>query len=78
MAPFSDFRSQLLPYIQEDRLSFFSCGHVMPAENLKTLVVSRGPTGNALLFKHRQQKDLAVVCSQIYVLGPLLMLSPDE
>jgi len=67
MAPFSDFRSQLLPYLPEDRLSFFSCGHVMPAKNLKTLVVSRGPTGNALLFKHKQQKDPAVVRTREYI-----------
>jgi chromosome transmission fidelity protein 1 len=62
MAPLSDFRSQLFPYLPEDKLSFFSCGHVMPAENLKALVVSRGPAGNPLLFKHQQQKDPLVVC----------------
>jgi chromosome transmission fidelity protein 1 len=61
MAPLSDFRSQLLPYLSEEKLSFFSCGHVMPAENLKTLVVSRGPTGSSLLFKHQQQRDPSVV-----------------
>lgn len=71
MAPMSDFRSQLLPYVPEQKLSFFSCGHVMPSENLKTLVVSRGPTGNALIFKHQQQKDPTVVRPHPNILGLL-------
>lgn len=77
MAPMSDFRSQLLPYLSEQKLSLFSCGHVMPSENLKTLVVSRGPTGNALLFKHQQQKDPAVMTELGQILSNLVNLVPD-
>jgi chromosome transmission fidelity protein 1 len=60
----SDFSTQLVPYLRPDRISTFSCGHVIPTENLKTLVVTRGPTGNELIYKHQQQKDLNTVCSK--------------
>jgi len=33
----------------------------MPTENLKTLVLSRGRTGNPLVYKLQQQKDPTVV-----------------
>lgn len=77
MAPMSDFHSQLVPYLSEDRISLFSCGHVMPEENLKTVVVSRGPTGKGLVYKHQQQKDPAVMDELGQILANLVNIVPD-
>jgi chromosome transmission fidelity protein 1 len=57
----SDFRSQLVPYLSDKELSFFTCGHVIPQENLLTTIVSKGPSGKPLVYKQQQQKDPAVV-----------------
>ncbi|ORY92941.1 helicase C-terminal domain-domain-containing protein [Leucosporidium creatinivorum] len=57
MAPMSDFRTELFPYVPEERFSTFSCGHVVPADHVATFAVSKGPTGVKLEFKFDRRKD---------------------
>ncbi|KAG8817056.1 ATP-dependent DNA helicase chl1 [Serendipita sp. 399] len=77
MAPMSDFYSQLVPYLAEEKIAQFSCGHVMPEQNLKTIVVSRGPTGSPLVYKHQQQRDLSIINELGQVLSNLVNIVPD-
>ncbi|KAF6757547.1 helicase C-terminal domain-containing protein [Ephemerocybe angulata] len=54
MSPVSDVINQLI--------QTFSCGHVIPEENLQTMVVTRGPKGGDLDFKAgRWQSDPTVI-----------------
>ncbi|GAA6010780.1 hypothetical protein JCM11491_002942 [Sporobolomyces phaffii] len=57
MAPMSDFREQLFPYLPPDRFSTFSCGHVVPQDHVSTFAVSKGPTGVQFEFTFDRRKD---------------------
>ncbi|TNY22679.1 helicase C-terminal domain-containing protein [Rhodotorula diobovata] len=57
MAPMSDFREQLFPFVPQERFSTFSCGHVVPKENVLTYAVTKGPTGVPFNFTFERRKD---------------------
>ncbi|GAA5845996.1 hypothetical protein JCM9279_004750 [Rhodotorula babjevae] len=57
MAPMSDFREQLFPYLGPERFSTFSCGHVVPKEHVSTFAVTKGPTGIPFNFTFERRKD---------------------
>ncbi|GAA5887482.1 hypothetical protein JCM16303_003432 [Sporobolomyces ruberrimus] len=57
MAPMSDFREQLFPYLPLERFSTFSCGHVVPQDHVATFAVSRGPKGVSFEFTYAKRKD---------------------
>ncbi|KAI4902620.1 hypothetical protein NFI96_032937 [Prochilodus magdalenae] len=52
MQPISDFKEQLLlsAGVSEERISEFSCGHVIPPENILPIVLCAGPSGKELEF----------------------------
>ena len=53
----SDVIAQLFPWLPSDRLSTFSCGHIVPRSHVQTLCLTKGPTGSLLEFKYAQQTD---------------------
>ncbi|XP_041794600.1 ATP-dependent DNA helicase DDX11 isoform X1 [Chelmon rostratus] len=52
MQPVSDFKQELLfsAGVAEERITEFSCGHVIPPENILPLVLCSGPSGQELDF----------------------------
>uniref|UniRef100_A0A3B4UGK3 ATP-dependent DNA helicase DDX11 n=1 Tax=Seriola dumerili TaxID=41447 RepID=A0A3B4UGK3_SERDU len=52
MQPVSDFKQELLfsAGVGEERITEFSCGHVIPPENILPLVLCSGPSGQELDF----------------------------
>ncbi|XP_013858951.1 ATP-dependent DNA helicase DDX11 isoform X2 [Austrofundulus limnaeus] len=52
MQPVSDFKQELLfsAGVEEERIVEFSCGHVIPPENILPLVLCAGPSGQELDF----------------------------
>uniref|UniRef100_A0A669F742 ATP-dependent DNA helicase DDX11 n=1 Tax=Oreochromis niloticus TaxID=8128 RepID=A0A669F742_ORENI len=52
MQPVSDFKQELLfsAGVVEERVTEFSCGHVIPPENILPLVLCSGPSGQELEF----------------------------
>uniref|UniRef100_H2UNJ7 ATP-dependent DNA helicase DDX11 n=1 Tax=Takifugu rubripes TaxID=31033 RepID=H2UNJ7_TAKRU len=52
MQPVSDFKQELLfsAGVGEERIVEFSCGHVIPPENILPLVLCNGPSGQELDF----------------------------
>ncbi|GLB38502.1 putative DEXDc2 [Lyophyllum shimeji] len=69
MSPMSDVVNQLLSYLAPEKLTTFSCGHIIPAENLQTIVVRKGPRGGELEYKVNKQGDPNVVAE----LGQILL-----
>ncbi|KAF8650145.1 hypothetical protein AX16_005380 [Volvariella volvacea WC 439] len=57
MSPISDVMDQLFPTVSPERLTSFSCGHIIPSENLKSLVLKKGPRGGILEYKAGKQND---------------------
>ncbi|CAN0154718.1 unnamed protein product [Ectocarpus fasciculatus] len=58
MQPTGDLVRQLFSSVEPSRVEVFSCGHVIPRENLLPLCVSRGPSGKTFNFTfHRRGTD---------------------
>ncbi|XP_070475031.1 ATP-dependent DNA helicase DDX11 isoform X3 [Equus przewalskii] len=58
MQPVSDFREQLLACagVDAERVVEFSCGHVIPPDNILPLVVCSGPSNQQLEFTYQQRE----------------------
>lgn len=66
----SEISSQLFPQlVSSERLTTFSCGHIIPSSNLRALVVPHGPRGTLLEFTAANQTkpDLVTELGQILV-----------
>ena len=61
LSKFSDVNMQLFPGLPEGRLSTFSCGHVIPANNLQCLVIGKGPSGREFQFTYKDRGNEALV-----------------
>ncbi|KAG2758164.1 DNA repair helicase [Suillus brevipes Sb2] len=61
LSPISAVVSELFAYLPLNRLSTFSCGHIIPASNVQTLLLAKGPSGLDLEFKFAQQSNRQVV-----------------
>ncbi|EGG02802.1 uncharacterized protein MELLADRAFT_38383, partial [Melampsora larici-populina 98AG31] len=57
MAPISDFRTQLFPYLGPDQFLEFACAHIVPQENLLVRVVPHGPSKTPLELKFASRGD---------------------
>lgn len=57
MQPVSEFTDLFLNSgVLEERISHFSCGHVIPPENLLALGIGAGPCGNVLDFTFKSRR----------------------
>ncbi|XP_045444321.1 ATP-dependent DNA helicase DDX11 isoform X1 [Pipistrellus kuhlii] len=58
MQPVSDFREQLLACagVETERLVEFSCGHVIPPDNILPLVICSGPSNQQLEFTYLKRE----------------------
>ncbi|GLI65473.1 hypothetical protein VaNZ11_009010, partial [Volvox africanus] len=57
LSPVEGLLAQLLPDVPPHRVRLFSCGHVVPPENLLALVAARGPTGQHLDLRYGRRSD---------------------
>lgn len=57
----SDFTSQLFLHLPSSRIALFSCDHITPEANLRTLVLPRGPQGTDLTFKFSNMENRDMV-----------------
>ncbi|TKA54307.1 hypothetical protein B0A53_03400 [Rhodotorula sp. CCFEE 5036] len=73
MAPMSDFREQMFPYLPPERFSTFSCGHVVPPEQVLTCVVGKGPSGMAFSFTYNSRRDEKLASDEMDELGQALI-----
>ncbi|KAJ7134385.1 helicase C-terminal domain-containing protein [Mycena epipterygia] len=69
MSPISDVINQLFAQLPAEKITSFSCGHIIPESNLQTIVVSKGPRGGELEYKAGKQGDETVIGE----LGQLLL-----
>ncbi|KAI5835242.1 DNA repair helicase [Schizophyllum commune Tattone D] len=76
MSPMSDVFNQLFSHVAAERLTSFSCGHIIPANNLQTLVVTKGPKGGPVEFKAERQKDPAAIEELGQILFNLVCVTP--
>jgi chromosome transmission fidelity protein 1 len=60
MEPMNDFVQQLFPHVSHERILKYSCGHVIPKEQLTTISLAKGPSGKEFefTFENRNNPDL--------------------
>ncbi|XP_053742276.1 ATP-dependent DNA helicase DDX11 isoform X1 [Synchiropus splendidus] len=59
MQPVSDFKQELLfsAGVEEERITEFSCSHVIPPENILPIVLCSGPSGQELDFTFQNRES---------------------
>ncbi|KAG0166449.1 ATP-dependent DNA helicase chl1 [Apophysomyces sp. BC1015] len=77
MEPISDFITHLFPTVPSERISRFSCGHIIPPENLLTLTIDEGPTGKPLLFTFESRQDMKMIDEVGQIVVNLCNVIPD-
>uniref|UniRef100_A0A8C8VL55 DEAD/H-box helicase 11 n=1 Tax=Pelusios castaneus TaxID=367368 RepID=A0A8C8VL55_9SAUR len=78
MQPVSDFREQLLSCagVDADRVVEFSCGHVIPPDNILPIILCSGPSNQQLEFTY-QKRDLPQMMDELgRILGNLCNMVP--
>jgi len=75
MQPLDEFRDQLFLSAggTAERLTEFSCGHVIPPENILPITLAAGPSGKQLDFSY-QSRTMPVMVSSHAVLQVCEML----
>ena len=61
----SDLTAQLFAHLPAEKISLFSCNHITPESNLRTIVIPRGPRGGELNFKHSNMENADLVSSYL-------------
>ncbi|KAI3403729.2 CHL1 [Candida oxycetoniae] len=56
MEPMTDFTDYLFPFVPSNQIKKFSCGHIIPAENLKVIPVDSF-NGGSFEFSYAQRQD---------------------
>ena len=63
MQPISEFQDQLFLSAggNLDRISLFTCGHIIPPENILPIALGSGPSGKPFEFSFAQRDSTAMV-----------------
>ncbi|KAI8089909.1 putative ATP-dependent RNA helicase DDX11 [Halteromyces radiatus] len=77
MEPVSDFTRGLFPSIPVDKIHHFSCGHIIPSDNLLTMTIDQGPTGKSMLFNYANREDTQLIDEVGRCLVNLCNVVPD-
>ncbi|XP_048868858.1 ATP-dependent DNA helicase DDX11 isoform X2 [Brienomyrus brachyistius] len=78
MQPIADFKEQLLlsAGVSEERVSQFSCGHVIPPQNILPIVLCSGPSGQELEFTFQNRETPRMMDETGRVLSNLCNVVP--
>ncbi|KAF8272016.1 DNA repair helicase [Lactarius quietus] len=77
MSPMSDLTAQLFAHLPTEKISLFSCNHITPESNLRTLVIPRGPRGGELNFKHSNMEDADLLFELGQIVANFSRIVPD-
>ncbi|KAI8987718.1 helicase C-terminal domain-containing protein [Mycotypha africana] len=77
MEPITDFMNYLFPSVPKDRITHFSCGHIIPPTNLLTVSLEHGPTGKPLLFNFESRQDVKLIDEAGLSIANLCNIIPD-
>mmetsp|Transcript_45301 Transcript_45301/g.175962 ORF Transcript_45301/g.175962 Transcript_45301/m.175962 type:complete len:507 (-) Transcript_45301:1412-2932(-) len=64
LSPRTDIETRLLSGVAAERKTFFSCGHVVPEQNVLGTVVARGPSGVEFDFRFHSRNNNSLVRSK--------------
>lgn len=77
MSPMGDYIRHLFAYVDPARLKTFSCGHIIPKENLIAVPVAKGPGGIDFDFTYDKRNSPAMINALGSCLLQLSNIIPD-
>lgn len=77
MEPIEDFCLQLFPTVPRDRILKFSCGHIIPKENLLGLSIGKGPRGGDLTLTFDKRNDTELIDELGLIMANFSGMIPD-
>ena len=72
-----DYIRHLFPYVDPERLTTWSCGHIIPKENLIVLPVAKGPRDVEFDFTYEKRNTPTVIDALGYAIIELCTSIPD-
>lgn len=72
-----DYSRHLFPYVDPERLITWSCGHIIPAENLTVLPVAKGPKDVEFDFTYEKRNIPTVIDALGHAIIELCTSIPD-
>ncbi|KAG8379953.1 hypothetical protein BUALT_Bualt07G0143200 [Buddleja alternifolia] len=77
LQPIEETKERLFPSLQLDRLPFFSCGHIIPSENILPLAVKHGPSNQSFDFSYKARSSSAMIEELGLLLSNLVTVVPE-
>ncbi|KAL1919516.1 uncharacterized protein VTP21DRAFT_2209 [Calcarisporiella thermophila] len=77
MEPMSDFINFLFPFLPQERVARFTCGHIVPREQLLVVRAEEGPTGYELDFSFERRGNAKLMDELGLILVNLCAWIPD-
>ncbi|MCJ1399339.1 ATP-dependent DNA helicase chl1 [Xylographa trunciseda] len=77
MSPMEDYTHHLFPYLSPGRIKTLSCGHVISAENLLALPITKGPTGLDFDFTFEKRTTAGMIDALGTCILRLSQIIPD-
>lgn len=73
----NDYVHQLFSYVDPDRLKLWSCGHVIPRDNLIVCPIAKGPTNDDFEFTYSKRNSHTIINALGSAVVNLLAVIPD-
>ena len=77
MSPMDDYARHILAYVSPDRLMTWSCGHIIPKDNLIAIPVATSPDGIVFDFTYEKRSSSLIMTALGGCLARLAACVPD-
>lgn len=66
LQPIEETKERLFRSLQLKELPFFSCGHIVPSENILPVAVKLGPSSQSFDFSYKARSSSAMVRNLLF------------
>ncbi|CAN4098352.1 unnamed protein product [Withania somnifera] len=77
LQPIEETKERLFPWLPPDQLHFFSCGHIIPSENILPIVVPQGPSGHSFDFSYSVRSSSVMMQELGLLVSNLVNVVPE-
>ncbi|XP_060167253.1 uncharacterized protein LOC132598418 isoform X1 [Lycium barbarum] len=77
LQPIEETNERLFPWLPPDQLHFFSCGHIIPSENILPIVVPQGPSGLSFDFSYSTRSSSVMIQELGLLVSNLVNVVPE-
>ncbi|MCD7457171.1 hypothetical protein HAX54_034377 [Datura stramonium] len=77
LQPIEETKERLFPWLPPDQLHFFSCGHIIPSENILPIVVPQGPSAHSFDFSYSVRSSSVMIQELGLLVSNLVNVVPE-